>query len=103
MAVRYIEISGSTAQNIRLRSSLSHLEVGIRELKETVDAIAFMVDGDTAVAANYTLVTDKFGFLSNAEAKKAFDELNTLLNKLQSVGDTSNVKGTLDQVFAEFR
>lgn len=61
-----------------------------------------MIDGDGSDAAHFTEVTARYGFASNAKAKEAWDELNSLIAKLTTNGSVTNVQAAINQLLAKF-
>jgi hypothetical protein len=104
---------------IQFNDQLPHgrmLRAVLNRLEEAVDGgvdlvgksgvpgtMTFMIDGDGSDAAQFGEVTTRFGFASNADAKAAWDELNSLFGKLNGDGSVSNVNAALLQAFAKFR
>lgn len=62
-----------------------------------------MRDGDGSSAAHYVEVTARFGFVSDAEAKAAFEELDSAYSKTSGNGSVSDVRAARDQLFNKLR
>lgn len=107
MAIQHIQFDGRNNGNVThglmLRTALNQLEEGRANLIKVRDAMALMVDGDTAVAANYGEVVTRFGFGSNTDAKAAFDEINSALGKITVDTSVSSVQSALLQLFNKLR
>ena len=65
--------------------------------------LVLMRVGDGSDATHYAEVTSRFGFVSNAKAKEAFDELDSAYSKTSGDGSVSNVRAARDQLFAKLR
>lgn len=103
MAVAHISFTAGTQHGGLLRSGLSKLEDAITDLVELRGTMALMIDGDGSDAAHFAYMQDKFGFASNAAAKSAWEELNSLLFKLTTNSSVADVSAALTQAFAKFR
>ena len=103
MAVAHIAFDDQTNHGRILRRSLQHLEDGLEELEDLIATIATMIDGDGSQAAHFTYVTTKFGFSSDANAKAAWDELNSLKFKLTTNASVTDMNAALLQAFNKFR
>lgn len=71
------------------------------------DILATMVNmcegGDPGNAANFTEMTAKYGFDSNADSKLAYDEIASMYSKISGNGSVDNVRAARDQLFAKLR
>jgi len=103
MPFTHIYVDTSKQHGQLLRGMLAQLEAGRNALVQIVDCMATMIDGDSGDAANYGEVATRFGFASNAAAKAAFDELNSVKGKLTTDSDVTFVQAALNQVFSKFR
>jgi hypothetical protein len=103
MAFAHIYVDQTKPHGAQLRNMLNQLENGRNQLLALVDCIVTMIDGDSAVAANYGEVASRFGFPDTTTAKAAFDELNSLKSKLATDADVTNVQAAMLQAFSKFR
>lgn len=103
MAVTHYAFNPSTQSGARLRAALNQLETGRDALTRERDTMALDVDGDTSDATNYTAVKNRYGFESNADAKSAFDEINSSLGKINTDGSVTFVQTALNQLFSKLR
>lgn len=104
MAVTYVYFDDQKPHGRLLRRALNHTEEGVEGLVDIFATMARMLDGDGSDAAHFNEVVTRFGFASNAAAKSAYDELNSLVTgKLDSDASTSNVKSAIAQALAIFR
>lgn len=102
MAVGHISYNDQLPHGRDLRRCLQLLQEGHDRLPDLLAAMAQMVDGDGSNAAHFTYVTSKFGFASDAKAKEAWDELNSLQSKFSGDGSVTFVNAALNQAFAKF-
>jgi hypothetical protein len=86
-----------------LRSALHMLEGGHEALNDAVASMNHMKDGDGSQAAHFAEVTSRFGFVTDAKAKAGYDELNSVLFKLNTDSSVTDMNAALLQAFAKFR
>lgn len=103
MAVSHIPYNKGTIHGSILSGGLNRLETALDELNEIKGTMALMIDGDGSSASHFAYMQEKFGFLDNAAAKAAWDELNSLLFKLNTNASVSDVNAALLQAFNKFR
>jgi tetrahydromethanopterin S-methyltransferase subunit H len=103
MAVQHLAFNADTQHGRLLRRGLTQLEDGLDQLNDLKGTMQLMIDGDGSQAAHFTYLTAKFGFGSNDDAKAAWDELNSLLFKLNTKSQVSDVNAALLQAFSKFR
>lgn len=103
MAVSHLSFNDQLTHGRILRSSINKLEEGLEELQDVLATMALMLDGDGSQAAHFAYATTKFGFSSDANAKAAYDELNSLSAKLTTDASVSNVNAAMLQAFNKFR
>lgn len=104
MAFDFVYFNDQTPFGRMLRRFLSQAKESDDAFTDVRDVIIKMCDGgDTSNEANFTEVTSRFGFISNAKAKAAFDELDSAYNKTSGNGSVSNVRAARDQLFAKLR
>lgn len=83
------------------------LREGVDGLRQVSDIMVQMRDGDGSSAAHYDLLTAQAGYgagdYSTADdaAKASFDELASLLAKVNSNDAVSNVRAAIDQFCAK--
>jgi hypothetical protein len=65
--------------------------------------MSLMIDGDGSSSTHYTYMQGKFGFVDDAAAKSAFEELSSVLFKLNTNDSVSSVNAAILQVFNKFR
>src|SRR5687767_5142095 len=94
MAVSHISM-GSTTHAQVVRDGLRQIVSGLQQLNHGFKALELMKDGN----AFGPYAVDKFGFIDAAGAQAAFDELNSLLAKLNTDGNVSNVNAALHQCY----
>lgn len=103
MAISYLHFDDQKQHGRMLRRGLQMLEESRDLLVDTLATMTRMVDGDGSDAAHFAEVVTRFGFTSNANAKAAWDELNSVLAKITTDGSVSNTHAALEQAFAKFR
>ncbi len=103
MALDHISYNIGTQHGAMLRNGLTLLEDGLDRLNDLLATMARMIDGDGSDAMHFAYMQEKFGFASNAAAKSAWDELNSLLAKLNTDSQVTSVNAALLQAFAKFR
>lgn len=115
MSVPHINIPNSTPHSNLLHSALSRFEDSFTELNELLGTLALMIDGDGSSPAHFAYMTKKLGSdgwdstqgepseAQNTVTKAAWDELNSLLFKLNTNAQVTDVNSALRQVFNKFR
>ncbi len=103
MAVSHITYNQGTQHGALLKTALSQLEAGLQRANELKATLALMIDGDGSNATHFAYMQEKLGFADNAAAKSAWEELNSLLFKLNTNGSVTDVNAALMQAFAKFR
>lgn len=103
MAFSHIYVSPSTQYGSRLHVGLDQLESSLNILRQQQGTMTMMIDGDGSDAAQFTEMTAQYGFVNNASAKAAWDELNSLLGKLTTDLQVVEVHAALVQAFNKFR
>lgn len=103
MAVSHLYFNETTAHGRQFRAHLIQTEQGYEGLNDDLAVMARMIDGDGSSADHFTYMTAKYGFPDNATAKAAWDELNSLMGKLNTDGSVTFVNAALLQVFSKFR
>ncbi len=103
MAVGHIQYNPNLPHSAQFRSALSQFEDAFDHLNELRATMALMIDGDGSSANHFSYMTGKFGFLDDAGAKAAWEELNSMLAKLNTDASVSSVNAALLQAFNKFR
>lgn len=103
MAFNHIHFNDQTQYGRQLRRMLQMSEEADDLMKDVRDLMIQMRDGDGSDAAHYAECVTRFGFVSNAKAKEAFDELDSAYSKTSGDGSVSNVRAARDQLFAKLR
>jgi len=103
MTIQHLYFSPQTEYGAKLRSALSTMESGFRALVDIRDCMTVMIDGDGSSATQFTEVQQRFGFVDTTVAKAAWDELNSVLAKLQTDASVTSVNAALLQVFKKLR
>lgn len=101
MATTHISFNDGTRWGRQLRNVLDNLERGLDEGNDLLAVMTHMIDGDGSNASHFDLVTTNFGFADNAHAKAAWDELNSMMFKLNTNSSVSDVNAALLQAFAK--
>lgn len=80
MAFTHVNFDDSQKYGAKLRGMLNKLESALEDHIDTQDVMLTMIDGgDATNVANFTELTARFGFANNADAKAAYDLINTAL------------------------
>lgn len=103
MTVAHILFNDNTQYGKLLRSPLNKMEEAISEFIEIKGTMQLMLDGNGSDDSHYSYMQEKFGFLDNASAHSAWNELNSVLYKLTTNETTDHVYDALLQVFNKFR
>ncbi len=103
MAFTHIYFNDQTQFGRQLRRCLNQMEESDDLLTDLRDLIIQMRDGDGSQAIHYAEVTARFGFVSDAKAKAAFDELDSCYSKTSGNASVTNVRAARDQFFAKLR
>jgi hypothetical protein len=103
MAVAHILYDKNSHYGAMFRTAIISLEKGYEDLNDLLATLATMLDGDGTQAAHFDYITARFGFESNVLAKAAWDELNSVMFKLNTDASVSSVNAALRQFFNKFR
>lgn len=103
MAVSHISYQQNTQHGAKLAGALVRLEDAFGDLNEIKNTMALMIDGDGSSATHFAYMQDKFGFVDNAGAKAAYEELASVLSKLNTNSSVTDVNAAILQVFNKFR
>jgi len=93
----------TTSYGRKLRRMLDLNEEGDDAMTDVRDCMLQMRDGDGSQDAHYAEVTTRFGFVSDAKARAAFEELDSAYSKTSGNGSVANVKAARDQLYAKLR
>lgn len=96
MAYQHISINVNSPHGQKLRLGLDYLEQALTILKDEVGAMPFMVDG-----SNYAHLEQQFG-LEAGKGSTAKAELESMLAKLTTDAQVTNVAASMQQVFNFF-
>ena len=102
MPVSHISFDSNSEYGQQLRSSLNSLEKGKDDLNDLLGVMATMLDGDGSQAAHFEYFIPRFGFPDTATAKAAYDELQSLMFKLNTDAQVDFVNAAMTQVFNKF-
>jgi hypothetical protein len=86
-----------------LRGYLNGVETVIDQGPDVIAVMNAMLTGDSSVEASFGTVTTRFGFADNANAKAAYDEIQSANSKTNGDGSVSGVNAALQQVIARLR
>lgn len=103
MSISHLNFNENTVHGRLLRVGVNHLELGLEGLNDVLNVLGTMIDGDGSSAAHFTYATSKFGFDSDASTKAAYEELNSLMAKLNTDSNVSSVNAAILQVVNKFR
>ena len=103
MAVLHLSFNRSLAHGSMLGNALNQFENGYDRLNEQLSAMALMIDGDGSSPTHFPYFTQKYGFEDDVHSQAAWNELNSLMAKLNTDASVTSVKSALEQAFAKFR
>lgn len=103
MAVAHIAFNDQTQHGRLLRQFLNGLETSLDTGNDVLDVMAKMLDGNGSDASHFAYFVSKFGFATTADAKAAFDELNSIMFKLNTDASVTSVNAAMKQVIAKLR
>ena len=103
MAVSHITFNDQLQHGRLLRRGLTQFEEGLETLNDLKAFLDQAKDGDGSDAAHFTYATLKMGTTSDAQTKALYDELASLLFKLNTNSSVTDVNAALLQAFAKFR
>lgn len=103
MAVGHIGFNPASSHGGPLKDAITSFNDGLDQLNELFATMTQMKDGDGSQASHFDYAVAKFGFTDNVAAKAAYDELNSVLAKLNTDASVSNVNAAINQMIAKFR
>jgi hypothetical protein len=103
MALTHLAFNDQLSHGRLLRQALLQLESGLEALNDIIAVMAVMLDGDGSSTTHFPYITSHFGFSTDANAKLAYEELNSLAGKLNTDASTTNVHAAMLQAFSKFR
>jgi hypothetical protein len=103
MAFLHLHFNDQTQYGRSLRRMLSMAEESDDLMRDVRQMMVFMRDGDGSQDAHYAEVTARFGFINDASARAAFEELDSAYSKTSGDGSVSNVRAARDQLFDKLR
>ena len=95
--------TGSRYHGVILRQGLTQLESGFNSLNNVLNSMNHMVDGDGSDIAHFDEMVVRYGFPDTTTAKAAWDELNSVLAKLNTDASVTTVNSSLLQIFSKMR
>jgi hypothetical protein len=107
MAANYIELDRTTDVGRNLIRGLQMLREAKDVLVNVRDVMLQMRDGDGTQASHYDVLRTEAGYIQNdyatpdAAAKASFDELDSLLSKINTDNSVSNVLAAINQACAK--
>lgn len=103
MSVQHLLYNTGSSHGALLKTALVQLSMGFNGLNDLKGAMQLMIDGDGTSSTHFDYMRDRFGFVDSATAKAAWEELNSVLSKLNTNDSVSSVNAALLQVFNKFR
>lgn len=103
MAFLHIHFNDQTQYGRKLRRAVELSEEADDLLTDVRDMMIQMRDGDGSQAAHYAECTARMGFVNDAGAKAAFDEIESAYSKTSGNGSVDNVRAARDQLYAKLR
>lgn len=103
MAFQHIHFNDQTQYGRQLRRCLQMMEESDDLMKDVRDMMIQMRDGDGSQDIHYAECTTRFGFVSDAQARACFLELDSAYSKTSGDGNVSSVRAARDQLYAKLR
>ena len=103
MAFAHIHFNDQNQYGRQLRRMLQMMEESDDAMKDVRDMMVQMRDGDGSLDIQYLECTTRFGFVDNASARAAFEELDSAYSKTSGDGSVANVRTARDQLYAKLR
>ena len=94
MAFQHIHFNDQVQYGRQLRRMLQLSEEADDLIKDVRDCMIQMRDGDGSQAVHYAECTSRYGFASDAQAKAAFDELDSAYSKTSGDGSVTKHRAT---------
>ena len=88
----------ASSYGLMLRKLLQQMEESDALFADIRDTMVQMRTGDGSLDSHYSVVKSRFGFLTDADAKAAFDELDSAYAKTSGDGQVSNVYTARNQL-----
>ena len=102
MPVTHIKFNAQSDGGRFIRRAVDTVCNGQQSLKDLVDGLARMLNGDGTDVSHFNYMTLQCGFPDNATAKAAWDELNSLNAKLTTDANVTAVNAAILQIKAKF-
>jgi hypothetical protein len=99
----HFHFDDSTTYGRKLRRMLGLLEEGDDLFADVRDMMIQMRTGDGSQDAHYSVIKSRFGFGSDADARAAFEEIDSAFSKTSGNGQVDNVRAARDQLFSKLR
>lgn len=103
MAFTHINFDSTGRHAALLRNWLTSIDAILDSGAKLMSLIPTMIDGNGSDAAHFTEVASRFGFGSTADAKAAWEEIQSAYSKVSGDGSVSSVNAALKQVAAKLR
>jgi len=103
MADTHLHFNDQNQYGRMLRRLLNLCDEFLDSLNDVTEVMSEMRDGDGSQSAHYVEVTSRFGFVSDAEAKTAYDGLKLVHDKLTTDAAVTNVGMALRLMRARLR
>ena len=104
MPLDNIQFDSTTSTHGRyLRQGLQGLNNGFDDLNEVLANMNHMLNGDGTAEAHFTEMTARYGFGTNAIAKAGWDELNSVMAKLNTDASVTSVNAAIKQILAKMK
>lgn len=103
MAISFLGFNDQLPHGRILRRCLQKLEEGVEEGNDVLAVMPHMIDGDGSDVSHFAEVVTRFGFASTTTAKAGYEELASMLGKLNTNASVSSVNAAMLQAFNKFR
>lgn len=99
----HYHFNAGTQYGQRLRAMLNVCEAADDQMTDTRDLMIQMRSGDGSQTSHYDEIAARFGFDSSANARSAFEELDSAYSKISGNGQVTDVRAARDQLFSRLR
>jgi len=103
MPLTHLQFNDQITHGRKLRSAITKLEEGRRELGDIISTLSLMINGDGSSITHFDYMTTKLGTADNTASKGIWDELNSAYSKINTDASVSSVLAALNQLSNKLR
>ena len=103
MADNHYLFNRELAAGWRLGRAMEDLENAVNRLLAEKATMVAMIDGDGSNVTHFNAHVTAYGFSDTTNAKAAYEELASMIGKLDTDASVSSVKAAIAQALARFR